>query len=516
MGELINPFGEEIWYDIIEQEKELVLHKTGFGTYNGLPITWEKDGDKINVCNDCEWVGEFDETGKRIISNTTLVCVDCINVERAIKALEISLGYCSFPQIKLFTSLETDYKYRVKITNINSIEEYSKFMIKELWKYIETDYCLIIQHDGYILNPNAWNNNWYNFDYIGGICNWIDAEGKGGNGGFSFRSKKLLYAINNLIDKNKCHPEDISISSKYENQIVNGICVTGFRNELESLGLKFADIETEKYFSFDCGTYNFTFGHHKNNLSLSFADKLIIIVRYHDDNFISKRKTKSIVHLYNMYDEYINNNKIQGKFYLICDNISNEIYNNLQNEIPNNILCLRTNSLAAKQKYHHRGLYSFYISSINIALKECKSNKHNNYIFFCEDDYDYTTDIFIKAISQMKSHKTDFISLYDHPDRYMYGSIVEDNHPLHKPYKTEIIYDKETNHHWRTAISTCHSFACHWDALRDILYNTKIMHSDIDDHPMWVYIWNTKRHKLWTPIPGLSIHWGGPYYPLII
>lgn len=40
-------------------------------------------------------------------------------------------------------------------------------MIKELNKYIETDYVLIVQYDGFILNPKAWMDEFLEYDYIG-------------------------------------------------------------------------------------------------------------------------------------------------------------------------------------------------------------------------------------------------------------------------------------------------------------------------------------------------------------
>ena len=55
---------------------------------------------------------------------------------------------------------------------------------------------LIIQHDGFILNHKAWDNEFLNYDYIGAPVYWMGNKLiEVGNGGFSLRSKKLLKII---------------------------------------------------------------------------------------------------------------------------------------------------------------------------------------------------------------------------------------------------------------------------------------------------------------------------------
>jgi hypothetical protein len=41
---------------------------------------------------------------------------------------------------------------------INSRQAYSKFILQELHKHIKTEFVLIVQWDGYIINPDAWND----------------------------------------------------------------------------------------------------------------------------------------------------------------------------------------------------------------------------------------------------------------------------------------------------------------------------------------------------------------------
>ena len=82
--------------------------------------------------------------------------------------------------------------------------------------YFDTDYVLTFQSDGFILNPDAWTDEFFNYDYIG--APWGDNRYAVGNGGFSFRSKKLMNFVSDNIEimhvKNLAHsnttPEWIS------------------------------------------------------------------------------------------------------------------------------------------------------------------------------------------------------------------------------------------------------------------------------------------------------------------
>lgn len=44
---------------------------------------------------------------------------------------------------------------------------YSLFMMHSLYAFIETDYCLIVQDDGWVLNGKNFKPEYYDYDYIG-------------------------------------------------------------------------------------------------------------------------------------------------------------------------------------------------------------------------------------------------------------------------------------------------------------------------------------------------------------
>lgn len=139
------------------------------------------------------------------LDNVTLVSVTSVNIERAIKALRYSMRNVSFKDVKLFTDVDVqcDDINVIKIDKLDYIN-YSRFIVYDLHKHIDTEFVLIIQDDGFIVNPDKWNDIFLKYDYIGAPfpippitdnISYRDPFGnlcRVGNGGFSLRSKKLL------------------------------------------------------------------------------------------------------------------------------------------------------------------------------------------------------------------------------------------------------------------------------------------------------------------------------------
>lgn len=123
------------------------------------------------------------------LPGVTLMCIDCVNVTRAINVLEICKSKCEFEEVKLLTSIDTDYQHAIKIAPLNTLIMYSIFMLTKSNLYFDTPHVLIVQRDGFILNTSAWKDEWLQLDYIAPLFVQYD---KVGSGGFSLRSKKLM------------------------------------------------------------------------------------------------------------------------------------------------------------------------------------------------------------------------------------------------------------------------------------------------------------------------------------
>lgn len=201
--------------------------------------------------------------------NVTLLGVDCVNVERLQIAMDVCQKDIEFGEVKLLTSLPTNDQRLIKIPHIGSIEEFSRFCIKDLVNYVNTDFVLLVQHDGFILNPQSWTDDFLQYDYIGApwfVADWsvknfdFPPELLGtkvvGNGGFSLRSKKFLEVSSKLFQEEKLvryHPEDVSL------------CVW-YKDLVESEGMSIAPVALAQKFSIegdeDVYTYKTQFGFH--------------------------------------------------------------------------------------------------------------------------------------------------------------------------------------------------------------------------------------------------------------
>ncbi len=188
------------------------------------------------------------------IKDLTLICVDCYSYGKAVNALQKSLEQIKPARTVFLTDIpiEVDGVEVVQVPAIKSKKEYSRFIIKELYQYFDTLHCLVIQHDGYVLNGDNWSEDFLHYDYIGAA--WLYGDGRNvGNGGFSIRSKKLqtIIATDGLISA--YHHEDDSICRLY-------------RPYLETTyDIKYPDEQVADRFSFELREPNQpTFGFHGN------------------------------------------------------------------------------------------------------------------------------------------------------------------------------------------------------------------------------------------------------------
>lgn len=186
------------------------------------------------------------------LDRVTLVCVDCAYHGASVSAIKKSMKQVTFAKVLFITNLDikVDGVETIVIPKITSKQEYSHFCIKELYKYLDTEYALMIQHDGFVLNGECWNDEFYEYDYIG--APWIYEHNRNvGNGGFSLRSKKLCHALATDLLINVTHPEDQSIGILYRNYLE------------QNHGIKFPSEELADTFAFELKTpVQKTFGFH--------------------------------------------------------------------------------------------------------------------------------------------------------------------------------------------------------------------------------------------------------------
>jgi len=233
-----------------------------------LKLAAAQNGPKIREANEA----------KVAIKNTTLCCIDCRYYELAIGAIRSSMGRCVFDRILFLTDRKCDVAdvEVIEIKKIESLSDYSKFIIKNLIDYIETDFVLVVQYDGYILNAKAWTERFQEYDYIGARWGFRDKYNVG-NGGFSLRSRRLLTALQDS-HISEFVPEDVMICVKY-------------REFLEKkYGIQFAPGEIADLFSFEEKPLPGTFGFH----GLSYLVDIAGMSQSEIENYSAEFKTAAL------------------------------------------------------------------------------------------------------------------------------------------------------------------------------------------------------------------------------
>lgn len=161
--------------------------------------------------------------------------------------------------------------------------EYNLFVLYALEQLIETDFCLVVQQDGFVLDGKNWRNDYFNYDYIGAPIpqfakvrnnKIVELESNSQylspcqdneqlfipqNGGFSLRSKRLLSAPRRLGLDMPIHApnyfRNLPIKLTWHRYTHNEdlLISTAFRTSLEADGLNFAPLEIAVNFSTEDG-----------------------------------------------------------------------------------------------------------------------------------------------------------------------------------------------------------------------------------------------------------------------
>lgn len=154
------------------------------------------------------------------LPQVTLCCVDTRLPQMALDAMKICMSRAQFGDALLFTRPQHGLQdvppgiKVIEVDTIRSIEAYSHFLLKEMGPYIHTSHMLIVQWDGYVIDPGMWRDDFLSVDYIGAVWPQYNDAHRVGNGGFSLRSRKLLDALahDEIVPH---HPEDTCIARTY-------------------------------------------------------------------------------------------------------------------------------------------------------------------------------------------------------------------------------------------------------------------------------------------------------------
>jgi hypothetical protein len=177
------------------------------------------------------------------------------SLERSLAELPGSQGLLISPRRPRTLPKHIRHKKCHKMT----YKQYSLFMMYCLHMYIKTEFCLVVQDDGWVLNGKNFTQKYYEYDYVGAPAH----AGMVGNnyhiqfswqhhpdalvvqnGGFSLRSRKFLRQPSKSgilwkhFDVEPFCNEDVQLC-------------TWLRPELEKHGIKFAPVDVALQFSME-------------------------------------------------------------------------------------------------------------------------------------------------------------------------------------------------------------------------------------------------------------------------
>jgi len=187
------------------------------------------------------------------LPSVTLIAVAGNKYGETISSLYKSMSKVDFAKCILITNIDLNLSdiTTINVGGLKTWEEYNRFIVKELYKYFDTTHCLIAQWDSWVLNPEAWDNEFLNFDLAG--AKWLDI-GKPfncANGGFSLRSRRLQQILGTDEMIQITTPEDVAICKVYGSYL------------MQTHGIKFCTEEIADKFSFELNQpLQRTFGFH--------------------------------------------------------------------------------------------------------------------------------------------------------------------------------------------------------------------------------------------------------------
>ena len=191
-------------------------------------------------------------TERLYLPQVTVVAITDSDHGKTIEAMLHTLKQIRPARAILFSDvyLENDEFENILINPLRSAKAYNEFVVWKLGHYIDSSHLLIIQHDGYVIDPTAWTDEFLQYDYIGATWRYTDGRNVG-NGGFSLRSKRLhdILATDPAITVGS--PEDEIICRLY-------------RGYLETHhGIKYAPDALANQFSYEMNQpFQKTFGFH--------------------------------------------------------------------------------------------------------------------------------------------------------------------------------------------------------------------------------------------------------------
>jgi hypothetical protein len=210
---------------------------------------------------------------KKSLPNVTLFAYDnTINPQKTVKAINRCHEFFDFAEtVMICTRYPQNNVQPIRFervsTNTSGYRGAQVFEAHGIAQHVKTDFCLYVSHDGYVINPEAWTDEWFNYDFIGApwppeFCSNGDRVG---NSGFCLQSKRFL----DMCAAHRTYYPVGTNSDAWQCQTM--------RKKFEGLGIKYAPLDIAAAFSWEITVPEFpngrpdAFGFHSLKIHPEYA-----------------------------------------------------------------------------------------------------------------------------------------------------------------------------------------------------------------------------------------------------
>ena len=174
---------------------------------------------------------------KRKLLNLDLISINCVDPYQSAAAINYCQKYFEFGKSILVTHQDVNV-YDIELHIIDKLDWYQyNDHVLNLIEHTDNDYVMLIQDDGHPINPELWDDEYLEYDYIGAPWpseeSWISLQHKDqqyyirknfpknrvGNGGFCIRSRKFLKFSTQYGSCNGLGEDSFLCTRKYEEAI---------------------------------------------------------------------------------------------------------------------------------------------------------------------------------------------------------------------------------------------------------------------------------------------------------
>lgn len=162
---------------------------------------------------------------KRNLKNITLLSFNCVAPIQSAKALLYSSLEIDFAEMVLVSDVKPDNlpdSIRFVETKLKTHAESSRFAYEELPAIVNTEYCLCIHDDGFVINPHLWTDEFLQYDYIGAPWKNFGQRNRVGNGGFVLKSNRFIQLTKQLQYRGT--HDDTEVTNDYYDFFIENGC----------------------------------------------------------------------------------------------------------------------------------------------------------------------------------------------------------------------------------------------------------------------------------------------------